>query len=47
MTAAEKWARAQDYRLLHLEVFANNDKAQSFYQRIGFNKETLHMVKTL
>jgi len=47
MKATEKWAKAQGYRLIHLKVFANNDKAQSFYQSIGFKPETLHMVKTL
>jgi ribosomal protein S18 acetylase RimI-like enzyme len=47
MKATEKWAKAQGYRLIHLEVFANNDKAQGFYQSIGFKPETLHMVKTL
>ena len=47
MTAAEEWAKVQNYRLLHLEVFANNDKAQTFYQRFGFKVETLHMIKTL
>lgn len=47
MKAVEKWATVQGYRLIHLEVFANNDKAQRFYQNIGFTPETLHMVKTL
>jgi ribosomal protein S18 acetylase RimI-like enzyme len=45
MKAAEEWAKAQGYRLIHLEVFANNDKAQKFYKNNGFNPETLHMVK--
>jgi ribosomal protein S18 acetylase RimI-like enzyme len=47
MNAAEEWAKAQGYRLMHLEVFANNNKAQKFYQNNGFNPETLHMVKPL
>jgi len=47
ITAAEQWAKAQGYRLLHLEVFANNDKAQGFYQKLGFETEILHMIKTL
>jgi len=47
MATAENWAKTQGYRLLHLEVFANNDKAQSFYQNIGFKPETLHMIKIL
>ena len=45
MTAAEIWAQEQGYRLLHLEVFANNTKAHSFYKNLGFEDETLHMIK--
>jgi GNAT superfamily N-acetyltransferase len=47
MKAAEVWAKDQGYRLLHLEVFANNSKARGFYQNLGFESETLHMIKTL
>jgi ribosomal protein S18 acetylase RimI-like enzyme len=45
--AAENWAKEQGYRLLHLEVFATNDKAQSFYHNLGFETEILHMIKEL
>lgn len=44
---AEKWAKNLGCRLLHLEVFANNKKANSFYQNIGFKAETVHMIKPL
>ncbi len=47
MDSAEEWAKDQGYRLLHLEVFANNNKAQRFYQHVGFEAEILHMVKQL
>ncbi|WP_019028645.1 GNAT family N-acetyltransferase [Colwellia piezophila] len=47
MKAAENWAQEQGYRLLHLEVFANNNKAQGFYQNLGFAAETLHMIKEI
>lgn len=47
MKAAEDWAKEQGYRLLHLEVFANNDNARGFYQKLGFEPEILHMIKTL
>ena len=47
MMAAEKWSKQQGYRLLHLEVFANNEKAKGFYNNLGFESETLHMVKPL
>jgi len=45
--AAELWAKEQGYRLLHLEVFANNNKALDFYQNQGFKAETLHMIKEI
>jgi ribosomal protein S18 acetylase RimI-like enzyme len=45
--AAENWAKEQGYRLLHLEVFANNNKAQGFYQHLGFEAEILHMIKKI
>jgi len=44
---AEKWAKDLGCRLLHLEVFANNKKADSFYLNIGFKPETVHMIKTI
>jgi len=47
MKEAETWAIKQDYRLLHLEVFANNDNARGFYQNLGFEAEMLHMIKPL
>jgi len=47
MKAAEAWAKEQGYRLLHLEVFANNNKAHGFYQNLGFKAETLHMIKEI
>lgn len=45
--AAETWAKGQGYRLLHLEVFANNNNAQAFYKHHGFKAEMLHMIKPL
>lgn len=44
---AEKWAKSLGCRLLHLEVFANNKKAQNFYQNNGFKSETIHMIKPI
>jgi len=44
---AENWAKDLGCRLLHLEVFANNKKADSFYQKIGFKPETVHMIKQI
>lgn len=47
MNSAEAWAKNQGYRLLHLEVFANNSTAQRFYHNLGFEAEMLHMIKAL
>lgn len=43
----ENWAKNLGCRLLHLEVFANNKKADAFYQNIGFQPETVHMIKPI
>jgi ribosomal protein S18 acetylase RimI-like enzyme len=45
--SAENWAKNLGYRLLHLEVFAQNNGAYNFYQKQGFEAETIHMIKPL
>lgn len=47
MQSAETWARAQGYCFLCLDVFADNRRAVEFYERRGFQTETLRMVKPL
>jgi GNAT superfamily N-acetyltransferase len=47
MAAAEDWARGRGYRLLSLDVFADNRRAVDFYRRVGFKTETRRMVKPL
>ncbi len=47
MEEAEAWARARGYRLLSLDVFADNRHAVAFYERRGFRTETLRMVKPI
>lgn len=47
MAAAEDWSRDQGHRLLHLEVFHANERGRQFYDRIGFQPDTLVMVKPL
>jgi ribosomal protein S18 acetylase RimI-like enzyme len=44
---AENWAKDLGCRLLHLEVFANNQNAKGFYQHLGFQPETIHMIKPI
>jgi GNAT superfamily N-acetyltransferase len=47
MDAAEAWARGRGYRLLSLDVFADNRRAIDFYKRRGFKPETIRLVKPL
>jgi ribosomal protein S18 acetylase RimI-like enzyme len=47
MSAAEEWARGRGYRLLSLDVFADNKRAIELYERRGFRSETFRMVKPL
>lgn len=45
--AAEDWSKSHGFRLLHLEVFASNEDGQGFYDRLGFQAETINMIKPL
>jgi GNAT superfamily N-acetyltransferase len=47
MREAEAWARGRGYRLLSLDVFADNRHAVDFYLRRGFVTESLRLVKPL
>ena len=47
MQVAENRAKIEGFRLLHLEVFANNNNAQTFYEKQGFKPEALAMIKPI
>ena len=47
MQAAEDWARAQGFRLICLDVFANNRRARAFYTRQGYYEDSLRLTKLL
>ena len=47
MEAAEGWARAQGFRLICLDVFANNHRARAFYARHGYQDDSLRLTKPL
>jgi GNAT superfamily N-acetyltransferase len=47
MQAAEDWARAQGFRLICLDVFANNRRARTFYARQGYQEDSLRLTKPL
>jgi GNAT superfamily N-acetyltransferase len=47
MEAAEHWARQQGFRLICLDVFANNQRARAFYARHGYQDDSLRLTKPL
>jgi ribosomal protein S18 acetylase RimI-like enzyme len=47
MIAAEKHCRDKGYPTLALDVFATNHRAREFYERGGFQMETIKYVKIL
>ena len=47
MAAAEDWARAQKFRLICLDVFANNSRARAFYAKQGYQDDSLRLTKPL
>ncbi|NVJ96833.1 MAG: GNAT family N-acetyltransferase [Alphaproteobacteria bacterium] len=47
MAAAEDWTKAQGWRLLHLEVFWNNAQGRHFYEKQGYEAETINLIKAI
>jgi GNAT superfamily N-acetyltransferase len=47
MRAAEEWSRAAGYQKLTLNAFEGNQRARQFYERFGYQVETVHYVKIL
>ena len=47
LEAAESWSRDRGHRLLTLNVFAGNIRAQRLYERSGFERELVKLVKVL
>lgn len=44
---AEEWAAEVGFDRVALDVFASNDRALKFYERAGFEAETIRVVKRL
>lgn len=44
---AELWAKKRQHRLLTLNVFTDNQRAQELYERMGFLSETIRLLKEL
>jgi len=47
LAAAEEWARDRGYTKLTLNVFAGNARARAFYEKSGFDLETVRYTKRL
>jgi ribosomal protein S18 acetylase RimI-like enzyme len=47
LAAGEEWARERGYRYLALETFGDNRNARAFYSHLGYEEETLKLVKVL
>ena len=47
MSAAETWARGLGFRWLTLNVFAENARAISLYEKLEYEKETIKYLKVL
>ncbi|OHD09166.1 MAG: hypothetical protein A3E77_15625 [Sphingopyxis sp. RIFCSPHIGHO2_12_FULL_65_19] len=44
---AERWAKEMGFSRLALDVFASNEHALKFYERAGFQPETVRVIKKL
>lgn len=47
MEAAEDWCRGRGLSIVALDVFAQNNGARAFYDRLGYRDETVTMIKVL
>jgi ribosomal protein S18 acetylase RimI-like enzyme len=47
MQAAEKWAKEKGYRFISLYVFGTNRHARAFYEKLGYDEDSLKLTKIL
>ncbi len=47
ISAAEEWVRVHNYSIIVLETGAANDRARAFYQRLGYQEESVKLIKVL
>lgn len=47
MQAAETWSKERGYRYLSLYVFGTNDHARKFYEKLGYDEDSLKLTKML
>ncbi|WP_456279242.1 GNAT family N-acetyltransferase [Bacillus sp. AK128] len=47
MDKAEEWSKSKGYKQLTLHVFAQNERAVKFYEKLQYETEIIKMVKPL
>ena len=47
LAAAEDWCRGKGYEWLSIGVFEENTRAASLYERMGFRRDIVRMLKPL
>jgi ribosomal protein S18 acetylase RimI-like enzyme len=47
MNEGEQWARDRGFAVLSLDVWSTNERAQAFYERLGYRAESVHLIKAL
>jgi ribosomal protein S18 acetylase RimI-like enzyme len=47
MNAGEQWSRDRGLTVVSLDVWSTNERAQAFYERLGYRVESLHLIKDL
>ncbi len=47
VSEAERWAQQLGYTRLALDVFASNERGLRFYDKIGFKRETIRVIKRI
>jgi ribosomal protein S18 acetylase RimI-like enzyme len=47
MQAGEAWARERGFAVLSLDVWSTNRRALEFYRRLGYEAESLCLIKSL
>jgi ribosomal protein S18 acetylase RimI-like enzyme len=47
MNAAEAWSKELGYRYLSLYVFGTNQHARAFYEKLGYDEDSLELTKMI
>jgi ribosomal protein S18 acetylase RimI-like enzyme len=47
MSAAESWAKEKGFAFMSLFVFATNQHARAFYEKLGYEEDSLRLTKQL